>query len=141
MELVNVKNLTKTFEDKILFENSSFSIQKGDKIGLLGKNGSGKTTLLNILFKNETIDFGTVYKQNDLFLAYFKQNLIVDTDVFDYLIESEDVENKISLITKYLKLINMPQEILQKNMSQISGGEITKLQLIKIFILHQEIFR
>lgn len=71
---LQVDNLTKSFGDLVLFENISFGIAEGQRIGLIAKNGSGKTTLLNILTNKESYDSGSVVYRNDLRVAYLEQD-------------------------------------------------------------------
>ena len=57
---LQIDNLTKSFGDLVLFENISFGIAEGERIGLIAKNGSGKTTLLNIIAGEDGYDLGAV---------------------------------------------------------------------------------
>lgn len=71
---LQVENLTKSFGDLILFDNLSFGIGEGDRVGLIAKNGTGKTTLLNILTGHEDYDSGTITFRRDLKVAYLEQS-------------------------------------------------------------------
>lgn len=57
---LQIDNLTKSFGDLVLFENISFGIAEGQRVGLIAKNGSGKTTLLNIIAGKEGYDSGNI---------------------------------------------------------------------------------
>lgn len=70
---LQIDNLTKSFGDQVLFENLTFGIAQGQKIGLIAKNGTGKTTLLNIIAGRENYDSGTVVFRNDLRVGYLEQ--------------------------------------------------------------------
>ena len=70
---LQVDKLTKSFGDLVLFEEITFGIAQGQKIGLIAKNGSGKTTLLNILAGKEDYDSGSVVFRNDLRVGYLEQ--------------------------------------------------------------------
>ena len=72
--ILQVDSLTKSFGDLILFEDISFGIAEGQRIGLIAKNGSGKTTLLNILSGKESYDQGAVVFRRDLRIAYLEQD-------------------------------------------------------------------
>jgi len=71
---LQIENLTKSFGDLVLFENISFGLSEGQRIGLIAKNGSGKTTLLNIIAGKEGYDGGTISFRRDLKVGYLEQN-------------------------------------------------------------------
>ncbi len=70
---LQVTNLTKSFGDKILFENISFGLHEGQRMALLARNGKGKTSLLNILSGKDTADSGNVIFKNDIQIAFLEQ--------------------------------------------------------------------
>ena len=72
--ILQVENLTKSFGDLVLFENISFGLAEGQRVGLIAKNGSGKSTLLNILAGCEGYDAGTISFRRDLRVGYLEQN-------------------------------------------------------------------
>ncbi|MBQ0114678.1 MAG: ABC-F family ATP-binding cassette domain-containing protein [Bacteroidales bacterium] len=74
---LQVENLTKSFGADVLFENITFGIDEGEKIGLIAKNGTGKSTLLSILAGAEAQDSGTVIFRNDLRVGYLPQTPIL----------------------------------------------------------------
>ena len=71
---LQIDNLTKSFEDLVLFENISFGIAEGQRIGLIAKNGTGKTTLLNIISGKEGYDSGNIVFRRDLRVDYLEQD-------------------------------------------------------------------
>lgn len=71
---LQIENLTKSFGDLVLFQDISFGIAEGQRIGLIAKNGSGKTTLLNILAGKEGYDDGKISFRRDLRVGYLEQN-------------------------------------------------------------------
>ena len=71
---LQIENLTKSFGDRILFENISLGIGEGDRVGLIAKNGAGKTTLLNILAGKEDYDNGQITYRNGLRVGYLEQS-------------------------------------------------------------------
>lgn len=70
---LQIDKLTKSFGVLVLFEDISFGIAQGQKIGLIARNGSGKTTLLNIIAGKEDYDSGSVVFRNDLRVGYLEQ--------------------------------------------------------------------
>ena len=74
VSFLQVDGLTKSFGDLMLFEDITFGVAQGQKIGLIAKNGSGKTTLLNIIAGKEDYDSGSVIFRNDLRVGYLEQS-------------------------------------------------------------------
>ena len=72
--LLQIDTLTKSFGDLLLFEDISFGIAQGDRIGLIARNGTGKTTLMNIIAGKEPYDSGRVVFRNDIRVAYLPQD-------------------------------------------------------------------
>lgn len=71
---LQIDGLTKSFGDLVLFEDITFGVAQGQKIGLIAKNGAGKTTLLNIIAGKEDYDSGSVVFRNDLRVGYLEQS-------------------------------------------------------------------
>ena len=71
---LQIENLTKSFGDLVLLENTSLGMAEGQRIGLIAKNGSGKTTLLNIIAGKEGYDSGTISFRRDLRVGYLEQD-------------------------------------------------------------------
>ena len=86
MNIINVEHLYKIYGEKIIFDDASFGIQKGDKIGIVGINGTGKSTLLKMIAGEETPDKGQIIKQNGLKLAYVPQNPVFFRRQYDSVI-------------------------------------------------------
>jgi ATP-binding cassette subfamily F protein uup len=74
MNYLSVENLTKSFGERVLFENISFGLAQGEKVALVGINGSGKSTLLKILMKEETPDSGNLSFRNGIKVGFLSQN-------------------------------------------------------------------
>ena len=74
VSFLQIDNLTKRFGDLVLYENISFGIAEGQKIGLIARNGAGKTTLLNIISDKESAEEGNVVFRNDLRVGYLEQS-------------------------------------------------------------------
>ena len=71
---LQIDNLTKSFGDLVLFENISFGIAEGQRVGLIAKNGTGKTTLLNVIAGKEGYDNGNIVFRRDLRVDYLEQD-------------------------------------------------------------------
>ena len=89
MNYLSIENISKSFGERVLFENISFGISKGQKIAFIAKNGTGKTTLLNIIADSESSDTGQVVKRKGLKISYLSQkmdlnpNLTVEQSIFN----------------------------------------------------------
>ena len=73
MNYLSVENLTKSFGDRVIFEDLVFGIDQGQKVAIVAKNGNGKTTLLRCLLGQESIDDGRIVFRNDLRIAFMEQ--------------------------------------------------------------------
>lgn len=74
MNILNIEHVSKVYGDKVIFDDVSYGIHEGEKIGIIGINGTGKTTLLRIIAGLEETDEGQVIRQNGLRIAYLPQN-------------------------------------------------------------------
>lgn len=102
---LQIENLTKSFGDRILFENISLGIGEGDHIGLIAKNGAGKTTLLNILAGKEDYDSGNITCRNGLRIGYLEQSPSYppELSVIEACFQSEN--ETVRLIAEYEKAV------------------------------------
>lgn len=106
MNLIATKDLTKSYGEKILFENISFGISKGDKIALVANNGVGKTSLLKILNENDEADSGEVTKKKGLRIGYLEQQPSLNQDsTINEFIEGEH-SNILKIIKEYEKSLD-----------------------------------
>ncbi|SHJ67665.1 ABC-F family ATP-binding cassette domain-containing protein [Paramaledivibacter caminithermalis] len=114
MIAISCNNVTKSFGIDLILEDISFTINIGDKVGLIGKNGTGKSTLFRILTNQSSYDKGNIYISKDLNIGYLKQNLSFDNEktifeecltVFEDIIEMEkkirNLEYQISKTTNH----------------------------------------
>ncbi len=86
---LSVENISKSYGERVLFENISFGINKDQKIAFVAKNGTGKTSILNIISGNDTADTGNIVTRNGIHIAYLTQkdalndNLTIEQTIFD----------------------------------------------------------
>ncbi len=129
MALISVDSLTKTINEKTLFQNVSFSVEPNDRIGLIGINGSGKSTLLKIIAGQEPMDAGTILKRKDCTIQYLSQNPVFHKETIWQEMKSHDSKQKIpdyqirSVLTK-LGFTEFDQAI-----APMSGGQKKRLAL------------
>ncbi|MFK8275840.1 ABC-F family ATP-binding cassette domain-containing protein [Capnocytophaga cynodegmi] len=81
MNLLSVENISKSFGERVLFQNISFGINKDQKIAFVAKNGTGKTTLLNIIAGKDQPDSGKIVSRNGIHIAFLSQNPEFDEDL------------------------------------------------------------
>jgi ATP-binding cassette subfamily F protein 3 len=73
--MLNIHNLSVSFGGEFLFEEISFRLNAGDRVGLIGKNGAGKSTLLKLLSKDMTFDSGTIATEKDIKIGFLRQDI------------------------------------------------------------------
>jgi ATP-binding cassette subfamily F protein uup len=132
-------NVYKSFEEKKILEKFSLRIQRGDRIGILGKNGSGKTTFLKMLIGEETADQGSVKRRKDLAFSYFDQkrsDLNLDDSLRKTLAPSGgdyiDVMGKQRHVCGYLKDFLFDPSRVDDKVLTLSGGQKNRLMLARI---------
>ena len=94
MNVLNIEHVSKIFGEKRIFDDVSYGIHEGDKIGIIGINGTGKTTLLKIIAGIEEPDEGQIIKQNGLRITYLPQNpeFPAEATVLSYVSDGKDYE-------------------------------------------------
>ncbi|WP_314272564.1 ABC-F family ATP-binding cassette domain-containing protein [Hoylesella shahii] len=132
--VLDVQNLTKRFGAKVLFEDISFSIAEGQRVGLIAQNGTGKSTLLAILMGEEGKDGGEVIYRNGLRVACLVQSPHFDPKetVLDACFNHHGDEEKVlkaKQILTQLKITNLNQP-----MGELSGGQQKRVALANTLI-------
>ncbi len=138
--LLTIENLTKSFGDKLLFEDISFGINAGQKTALIARNGYGKSTLLNILTGKELPDSGKVTFRGDVKMAYLPQNpdfhkhqtvrSFVEAAERPETVEPWDFEQRVEEVLSRLEV----DQLMDRAMDTLSGGEQKKVALSRILI-------
>ena len=96
MNILNVEKVSKAFGEKVLLDNVTLGINKGDKIGIIGVNGTGKSTLLKIITGIEEPDEGNIIKGRKVTVTYLAQSpdYIKDENVLSYVLRGKDSSNE-----------------------------------------------
>jgi sulfate-transporting ATPase len=137
-KVIEVKNLSKAFDNKTLIDDLSFSIPKGSIVGIIGGNGAGKTTFLRILVGDEKADSGTIELGDTVDLAYVDQsrddlngNNTVWQEISD---EQETIQiGKFEISSRaYASRFNFRGGDQQKFVKDLSGGERNRLHMAKL---------
>jgi len=136
--VLNIKNLSHSYEDKILFLDVNFKISSGDKIAILGPNGCGKSTLLKIIMKRISPEIGEInLGKHNIITSYYEQNqaeaLSLDEKVID-LIFNKSPEWSQKKVRTFLGGFGFQNETVFKFVKQLSGGEKARLALALMII-------
>lgn len=115
INFLQIENLTKSFGDKLLFENISLTITDNQRTALIAKNGTGKTTLLNIIAGIENYDAGNVVFKNDLRISYLPQSPQYDENltVMQACFQSEN--EIVKVISEYEGLLLNPEKLVESD--------------------------
>lgn len=140
-KILELKNISKGFDDKKLFENFSYTFKKGDRIGIVGQNGTGKSTFLNIVTGKIKADSGELDLGVNTEFGYYKQQEIQFDDnkkVIDVVLEiAEHFKlpdgNEITA-AQFLNKFLFPPKQQHDFVHKLSGGEKRRLQLLLVLI-------
>lgn len=138
MNLINIEDLTKVYAERKLFDGASFSLQDGEKIGVIGINGTGKTTLLRMIMGEEETDEGTVTTANHVVMRYLPQHpefepekssleCVLEGNVTDENRWSVESDAKAMMMRLGIKDFMQPA-------GQLSGGQRKRLALISVLL-------
>lgn len=143
MNLLTIEHLTKAYTERKLFDDTDFSIQEGDKIGIIGINGTGKSTLLKILAGREEPDAGKVTKGNKVQIRFLTQQQTFPDHMtaLEAVMEGNQnewnawtLESDAKTMLNQLKVPNFDQP-----MSELSGGQKKRVALAQVLLSEADI--
>ena len=131
---LDVQNLTKRFGAQVLFDNISFSIAEGQKVGLVARNGTGKSTLMSVLMDKEGHESGDIIYRRDLKVGYLEQSPKFDPEesVLDACFNHQGDEEKLLKAKQILTQLHIMD--LNQPMGQLSGGQQKRVALANVLI-------
>lgn len=131
---LDVQNLTKSFGAQVLFDNISFSIAEGQKVGLVARNGTGKSTLMSVLMDKEGHESGDIIYRRDLKVGYLEQSPQFDPEesVLQACFNHEDDPEKVLKAKQILTQLHITN--LEQPMGQLSGGQQKRVALANVLI-------
>lgn len=137
MILLQIEQLTKSFGDRILFEDVSLGVFQGDKIGIVAQNGAGKTTFLNILAGREDYDSGKVTFRNGIRVGYLEQIPPMDQNMTALEYASLDVRdneegNGVDLARQMLTQFKITDYVTP--LGRMSGGQTKRAALARVLL-------
>ena len=143
MNLLNIESMSKSYTERMLFDHADFSLQEGEKVGIIGINGTGKSTLLKILAGEEEADSGTITVANHVVIRYLPQQPIFDPEktVLDcVLADNSTEENRWTLESDAKSMMTrLGITDFEQPAGQLSGGQRKRLALISVLLAPADI--
>lgn len=137
MNILSLENITHSYTERKLFDEASFYLHEGEKVGVIGINGTGKSTLLKIMAGLEIPDEGQVIKAANMMIHYLPQNPIFNEE--DTVLES--VQNMIhhhanedELVKAKAMMTRLGITDFEQKTSELSGGQRKRLALVSVLI-------
>lgn len=141
-KILELKNISKSFGEKLLIKDFSYQFQRGEKVGIVGKNGAGKSTLLNIIQGFEPYDKGEIETGETIKFGYFSQKGLQykeDERVIDFIKEIGEnfplANGRTISASQFLRLFLFDDQTQYSPISKLSGGEKRRLHLM--YVLYQ----
>ncbi len=141
-KILELRNISKSYGDKLLLKDFSYQFQRGEKVGIVGKNGAGKSTLLNIIQGLEPKDSGEIETGETIKFGYFSQKGLQykeDERVIDFIKEISEnfplANGRTISASQFLRLFLFDDQTQYSPISKLSGGEKRRLHLM--YILYQ----
>ena len=141
MSLVTIEHLTKSYTERLLFDDTSFSINEGEKVGLIGINGTGKSTLLKIVAGLEEPDGGSVVRRRNLYIRYLPQipeftagDTVLDSIVREnrsepHFTSRDEIEASAKTILTKLGIYDFDEKV-----ENLSGGQRKRVALTSVLL-------
>ncbi len=141
MSLITIEHLTKSYTERLLFDDTAFSINEGEKVGLIGINGTGKSTLLKIVAGLEEADQGSVVRRRNLYIRYLPQipaftagDTVLDAIVRDnrdepHFSSREEIEASAKNILTRLGIYDFDEKV-----DHLSGGQRKRVALTSVLL-------
>lgn len=137
---IDIQNVTKSFGARVLFDDISFSIAEGQRVGLIAKNGTGKSTLLSIISGSEGCDRGNIIFRKGLRIGFLLQTPHFDADdtVLDACFNHQGESDKVLKAKQILTQLRI-NDLTQK-MGTLSGGQQKRVALANVLITEPDLF-
>ena len=138
--LLDIQNVSKRFGERVLFEDISFSIGEGQRVGLIAQNGTGKTTLLSMLTGDESCDSGAIIYRNGIKVGYLRQEpkFPEGASVLEACFHGVDFDDDAQLKAKQI-LTQLRIKDLNQPISQLSGGQQKRVALAQALISNPDL--
>lgn len=136
MNILNIEHISKIYGDKVIFDDISYGIHAGDKIGIIGINGTGKTTLLRMIAGTEEPDEGQIIRQNGLKISFLSQHPTFPEDVTVLSHVEEGIEGQEWEVKRQAKEIleRLGIACLEEKIGHLSGGQKKRVALARTLV-------
>lgn len=138
--IIEGRSIKKSYGNRVLFEDSSFYVKRGEKVGIFGANGCGKSTLLKIFLGEETLDKGELFISNTVEKGYLSQEAI-EVDGATRVIELFDITSREEggRIRTLLANMGFDEKMINNPLFSLSLGELTRVRMAKLIIKNHEL--
>lgn len=132
--MMEASNISKAYGHRVLFEDSSFYLQRGERMGIFGENGCGKTTLVKAIMDQDSVD-GTLYVSPSVTIGYMSQD-VLDLDNQKKILDIFDISDRReeSRVRTFLASLGFNELMMEKTLQSLSLGERTKLKLANLIL-------
>ena len=146
---LDIQNLTKRIGDLVLFENISFSLAEGERVGIIARNGAGKSTLLNVISGKEDYESGEIIFRNNLRIGYLEQNphfnptdtvLTAVSQLQDSILGGDEfTDEDASRISAKQILTKLQITEFEKPVGLLSGGQLKRVALARVLLSNPDL--
>ena len=146
---LDIQNLTKRIGDLVLFENISFSLAEGERVGIIARNGAGKSTLLNVISGKEDYESGVIIFRNNLRIGYLEQNphfnptdtvLTAVSQLQDSILGGDEfTDEDASRISAKQILTKLQITEFDKPVGLLSGGQLKRVALARVLLSNPDL--
>ena len=146
---LDIQNLTKRIGDLVLFENISFSLAEGERVGIIARNGAGKSTLLNVISGKEDYESGEIIFRNNLRIGYLEQNphfnptdtvLTAVSQLQDSILGGDEfTDEDASRISAKQILTKLQITEFDKPVGILSGGQLKRVALARVLLSNPDL--
>jgi ATP-binding cassette subfamily F protein uup len=140
-KILEIKNVTKAYDDNVVIKNFTYSFNRFEKAGLIGRNGTGKTTLLNIITGLDEPDSGTMERGETIVFGYYRQQGMEFDDDMTVIDSVKKIAEQVMVsdgtvlsITQFMNYFLFPPEKQYTLIRKLSGGEKRRLYLLTILM-------
>ncbi|HHX12496.1 MAG TPA: ABC-F family ATP-binding cassette domain-containing protein [Clostridiales bacterium] len=135
-DVLNVENLSKSYDYLSLFDNLSFEVKRGEKVAIIGNNGTGKTTILKIICQRVAADYGEIKLGSKVHIGYYdqeQQEFDLDKTLFDEIQDAYPNMNNTE-VRNILAAFLFTEDDVFKRIKDLSGGERGRMSLAKLML-------